>query len=71
MPFVFGILLALATGYFLGPVVFLIFAVLVLSVPLWFIGKALYDAYGRAYFKRMRERRRIRKVLRERLKWLP
>jgi hypothetical protein len=67
MPFVFGIILSALVGYILGPLVFLLAP---LIIGLIFLYLPLRSSLtGR--IDRWRERRKVKKLLKERLRYLP
>jgi len=67
MPFVFGIVLSAFIGYILGPLVFLL-APLVIGLILLYLS---LKSFLPARIQRWRERRKVKKLLKERFKYLP
>jgi len=67
MPFIFGIILSAFIGYILGPLVFLLAPLIIGLIFLYFPLKSSLP--GR--IERWRERRKVKKLLKERLKYLP
>jgi hypothetical protein len=67
MPFVFGIILSAFIGYILGPLVFLLAPLIIGLIFLYLLLKS----YLPGRIERWRERRKVKKLLKERLKYLP
>jgi uncharacterized membrane protein len=67
MPFVFGIILSAFIGYILGPLVFLLAPLIIGLIFLYLLLKS----YLPGRIERWRERRKVKRLLKERLKYLP
>lgn len=71
MPIFLGLILGLAVGYFFGSFVLVLFGVLIIALPLYVIAKSFTKTYLVPYFKKRRERKKLRNILKERLSYLP
>jgi len=67
MFFVFGIILSVFVGYILGPLVFLLAPLIIGIIFLYLPLKSSLTSR----IDRWRERRKVKKLLKERLKYLP
>jgi ABC-type bacteriocin/lantibiotic exporter with double-glycine peptidase domain len=66
-----GLLLSVAVGYILGPLALVLFFIAIIAVPLFLIIKALTNEYIAPYLIKKREKRKLKKILKERFKYLP
>jgi Flp pilus assembly protein TadB len=67
MPFIFGIILSVLIGYALGGLVIFLIPIMAAGFFIYILGKPALQKY----IKRQRERRKLKKLLKERLKYLP
>lgn len=67
MPFVFGVILSILVGYALGGLVIFLIPIMAVAVFIYFISKPVLQKY----IEKKTERRKLKKILKERLKYLP
>lgn len=70
MPVFLALILSIAIGYFLGSLVFVLFGALIIALPLYVIVKFFISTHLIPCLEKRKERRKIRKILKERLKYL-
>jgi uncharacterized protein (DUF2062 family) len=67
MPFVFGIMLSIFIGYVLGGLVIFLVPLIAFGYLFYVLGKPAITRF----IEKQRQKRKIRKLLKERLKYLP
>jgi|GEM_PF-3460921 len=67
----FEFLLSIAIGYFLGPLVIILFGILLIVFPIGLVIKALFSVFLSDRWQRLKQKRRLKKLLKERLNYLP
>jgi len=65
------LILSIAVGYFLGPLVILLFGILLIVFPAGLVLKALFSDFLSDKWQRYKQKRRLKKLLKERLSYLP
>ena len=64
------LLLSVLVGYFFGPLVIILFGILLIAVPVALILKAFFITLSDTWQKR-KERKKLKKLLEKRLSYLP
>ncbi len=67
MPFILGLILNFFVGYALGGLIIFLIPVMAAGFFIYIFGRPVLQKY----IERQRERRRLKKLLKERLKYLP
>lgn len=67
MPFILGLILNVFVGYALGGLIIFLIPVMAAGFFIYILGRPVLQKY----IERQRERRRLKKLLKERLKYLP